>query len=792
MKNIFFQIIIISLAILLVSCEVAIEKKNSHPPELIEFLKIEKNKDNIFKISDLFFAKSYNTKFRPDKDIKISHNTATNEIKLDPVGNFSGLRLIHFANNGIEMILPVIVKQKEAVEIKLTPPKSTKRVWIMGSFNTWNRRSLELKDKDGDGTFTRTLYLDDGVYEYQFVTEDGEFPDPVNPVKVDNGYGSYNSLIKVKSKLKGQLPNIYALKTVEENKLKYVIDSEMEEDIKVHILINNNILDRKFYEVKNDVITINTSQFIEDANIQTYRLIATYKNYPGNIITTWTRKGKLLSSNEFIWQDATIYSLMTDRFSNGNTKNDNPVVHPELGDQANFQGGDFDGLINKIQSMYFQKIGVNTIWISPVNATTNDAFQEFPEPNRYYTGYHGYWPAEPRKVEPRLGTMEDLQKLINVAHQHDIKILIDYVSNHTHQEHPYFQEHRDWYGQLELEDGRRNIRLFDEYRLTTWFDDFLPSFDFESEEAANQITEDALWWINQTNADGFRHDATKHVPLHLWRNITRRVNEEIEPNKSLPCYQIGETFGSAELIKSYVNNGMLDSQFNFELFFTQRRIFAEEGSDLRDLQMSLDKSLEVYGFNHLMGNIFDSHDQTRMMALLEDDLTLSDDAFEAAWNEEKIQVDKQSTYEKQKAIFTMLFTVPGVPIVYYGDEFGMTGAHDPDNRRMMRFGNELTSAEQNQLNWNSKIFNLREKHSALRRGDYLPLYCDEDVMIYSRGDQDERIIIAINKSEKTKIININFPDWMKINLEDVLTKKSKFENGQFILDGYSGSIWKCE
>jgi len=194
----------------------------------------------------------------------------------------------------------------------------------------------------------------------------------------------------------------------------------------------------------------------------------------------------------------------------------------------------------------------------------------------------------------------------------------------------------------------------------------------------------------------------------------------------------------------------------------------------------------------LMGNIFDSHDQTRMMALLEDDLTLSDDAFEAAWNEEKIQVDKQSTYEKQKAIFTMLFTVPGVPIVYYGDEFGMTGAHDPDNRRMMRFGNELTSAEQNQLNWNSKIFNLREKHSALRRGDYLPLYCDEDVMIYSRGDQDERIIIAINKSEKTKIININFPDWMKINLEDVLTKKSKFENGQFILDGYSGSIWKCE
>ncbi|HKK69455.1 MAG TPA: alpha-amylase family glycosyl hydrolase, partial [Bacteroidales bacterium] len=341
---------------------------------------------------------------------------------------------------------------------------------------------------------------------------------------------------------------------------------------------------------------------------------------------------------------------------------------------------------------------------------------------------------------------EKLEELIKVAHQHDIKVLLDFVSNHTHIEHPYFQNHRDWYGQLDLPDGRKNIRLFDEYRLTTWFDEFLPSFDFNNDLAVETITDDAIWWMEQTGADGFRHDATKHVPFKVWRNITHDLKTQIEPQRNLKCYQIGETFGSAELIKSYVNNGMLDSQFNFELFFTQRRVFAEEASDLRDLQMSLDKSLEVYGYNHLMGNIFDSHDQPRMMAFLEGDLSLSDDAFERAWREPKIQVDKQSTYEKQKTLLTFILTVPGVPIIYYGDEFGMTGAHDPDNRRMMRFGNDLTDTEQAHLEWTAKLINLRKKPSALRRGDYLPLYCDENVMIFSRGNPNQRLIIAINKS----------------------------------------------
>ncbi len=778
------------IALLLVSCEVGIEKKTAKAPELIEFLKIDRNSENIYQLQDIFFAEDYNPKFKSDKDIKISYNAVTGELKLQPLNNFSGLRLIHFTNNRKPKILPVIVKEKVALEMRYAPVKPTDNVYVMGSFNTWNRKSLEMKDADGDGIFTRKLYLDEGVYEYQFVTDYGEFPDPNNPNKVDNGYGAYNSLIKVKSEIKANSPNIYFLPQQEKFTYDFVVDTE--KDFKIHILLNNQILKSKYYQVDGNRIKLKTDYLAGQPDINTFRLVATTDNYPGNIITFWTKNGNPIKDDDFIWQDAVIYSIMTDRFENGNAKNDDPVDHPKLAYQANFQGGDLQGIINKIRSMYFKKIGVNTIWISPVNETTDRAFQEWPEPHRWYTGYHGYWPTKPRSVEPRLGSMEKLQELIEIAHQHNIKVLLDFVSNHTHMEHPYFQNHRDWYGQLDLPDGRKNIRLFDEYRLTTWFDEFLPSFDFNNDQAVKAITADAAWWMRQSGADGFRHDATKHVPLTVWRNITRDLKTQIEPQRNAECYQIGETFGSAELIKSYVNNGMLDSQFNFELFFTQRRVFADETSDLRDLQMSLDKSLDVYGHNHLMGNIFDSHDQPRMMALLEGDLHLSDDAFERAWQEPKIQVDKQSTYEKQKALLTFILTVPGVPIIYYGDEFGMTGAQDPDNRRMMRFGNELTDAEQAQLEWNSKLINMRTKYSALRRGDYLPLYCDENVMIFSRGDHNQRLIIAINKSQQDQTVTVDLPAWLSSEMEPVLIRDSEYRNGQFELSGYSGNIWKCD
>ena len=324
---------------------------------------------------------------------------------------------------------------------------------------------------------------------------------------------------------------------------------------------------------------------------------------------------------------------MIDRFRNGNPSNDNPIEHPELADQANFNGGDFAGIIQCINEGYFDSLGINTLWISPVNKTTDKAFKEWPEPHRYFSGYHGYWPVSSNETEPRFGSMQELKDLVTLAHNHDIKILMDYISNHVHEEHPYFQNHRDWFGKVDLDNGEKNIRRWDEFRLTTWFDTFIPSFDFVgSEEAMEAMTDNAVWWLKETKVDGFRHDATKHVPYSFWRMLTNKIKHRVNQTRDLNIYQVGETFGGDDLIKSYVNNGMLDAQFNFNQFFVARRVFVEEQSSFEDLAMAIEKSLEVYGHNHLMGNIMDSHDQVRMMALLEGDLSLSDNGTERAWH----------------------------------------------------------------------------------------------------------------------------------------------------------------
>src|SRR5690606_30180448 len=125
------------------------------------------------------------------------------------------------------------------------------------------------------------------------------------------------------------------------------------------------------------------------------------------------------------------------------------------------------------------------------------------------------------------------------------------------------------------------------------------------------MTDNAVWWLKETGADGFRHDAVKHVPNEFWRLLTKKIKKEFSGRKTY--YQIGETFGSYELVSSYVNNGQLDAQFNFILYDTAIPTFAGTASSFTSLDQQMQKTFDVYGVNHLMGNVIDSHDKVRFM-----------------------------------------------------------------------------------------------------------------------------------------------------------------------------------
>jgi cyclomaltodextrinase len=705
-------------------------------------------------VSDLFFAEKYDPEFETHPDIDISYDSKTQQVIFTPHAGSSGLTLVHFTFQSRNYSIPVKISWMHPYTFKYKPAYTAKQLTVFGSFNSWNRAELPLTDPDGDGIFQCTVNLQPGRYEYKFFMDGEEILDPSNPDKVPNPFGSYNSLLTIKSP-QAENARFYLLKSWQKTDTTFI-------SFAIDGVPSGFVLD------KENILALFNNTEIPAANISTsgnkFTLFlpgeSPYRNgllrtaiHRNNVSTRFEnipfRNGRPRSGNDvsFNWHDAIIYAIMVDRFFDGDSANTRPVPNPEVDPKANFHGGDLQGILDKLEEGYFTDLGVNVLWLSPINQNTFHAFREYPPPHRYFTGYHGYWPIDPYQVDVRFGDMKLFKKLVKKAHSLGIKVILDFVANHVHQEHIYYKEHPEWFGTFNLPDGRKNIRLWDEYRLTTWFDTFLPSFDYQgSREAREVMTDNAVWWMKTSGIDGFRQDAVKHVPNSFWRLLTRKLKENIELKENRQIFQIGETFGGYDLISSYVNNGQLNAQFNFNLYDVALNVFLTPGASFRTLDDEMNKTFEVYGGYHLMGNLMDSHDKVRYMAYADGDLSLSTpDAAEVGW-ENPPQVDDSLSYQKTRLYLTYLLSIPGVPVIYYGDEIGMTGAADPDNRRPMRFGDSLNGQERKMLAKVKLLVRARRDHSALRQGDFICLQADQNIYAFVRSDLNERILVVLNKS----------------------------------------------
>ncbi|NMB82768.1 MAG: hypothetical protein GYA14_13225 [Ignavibacteria bacterium] len=721
------------------------------------------NADSIL-ISDLFYSVNYEVSFNENENVKVAYDKKSGMVYFYPDKNFAGITLVDFNLDGSTYSIPVRSKLLKKFTFSFKPNKKYNFLNLFGSFNGWNRTNLPMTDANNDGVFEREVALEPGRYQYKFFGDGEEIIDPMNKVKVPNGMGDYNSVFIVEEE-KGTKNFLHVANHKSENEKEiftFYYENESYAGIitkeNVVTLIDNKKLRKEQIEITDRYIKLVLSKK-ELLDKQLIRIAVNANNNYSNIQSIYLVDGKPAGlTNKFLWNDAIIYSLMIDRFNDGDKSINNPIVNDSLSAKANYMGGDFQGIINKIDDGYFDSLGINTIWLSPVYDNPNDAFKEAPAPHRWFSGYHGYWPINSNDTEEKFGSLEKLKELVAAAHKRGIKILLDLVANHVHQEHPLFKEKPEWFGELKLPDGRLNLRLWDEYRLTTWFEPYLPKFNYVgSNDAIEFMTKNTIWWMKETNADGFRQDAVKHIPNEFWRALTKRIKSEVEIPSNKKVYQIGETFGSYELISSYVNNGQLSAQFNFNVYDVALPTFLDPKISFAVLDAEIKKSFLVYGENNLMGNIMDSHDKNRFMAFADGDLDVTQwSAIEEGWNNPP-EVDNPISYEKAKLYYAYLNTIPGLPVIYYGSEFGMTGASDPDNRRMMRFQNELNSYEKKMLEDVSRIINLRKNHSALRYGDFLTIQADENIYAYVRSDVNERILVVLNKSNKSGNAEFKIP-----------------------------------
>lgn len=715
-----------------------------------------------------------------------SYNKSNKTIKmLSEFTDINPLSSVNFVKSENTYSLVCIKKQNIKSEIKYFPSDSIKpeSVKVAGNFNSWNPDNMILA-KNGD-FWSGTVELSQGIYQYQLVV-DGIWQNNPNNDTISNGIGGYNTLLLSKD----ECETIgFTLQTVSHTDTEITIESSYLPE-SLFILWQNQKIPIDLNNFSNKRYTFNIPKEAKDVKRSHIRVYASYKNCIANDLLIPLENGKVIMNTELLSrsdkQNNLMYFMLVDRFKDGDSLNNKKLNDPRVEEKADYYGGDLAGINECLKNGYFDELGVNCLWISPIFQNPYEAYQEYPEPRRYFSGYHGYWPISSVDIDTRFGNETIFKSLIDNAHNKEMNVILDFVANHVHEKNPLYAEHPEWATDLYLDDGRINIRIWDECRLTTWFDTFLPSWDFENPEVTDTISDIAINWLTKYQLDGFRHDATKHIPTVFWKTLTKKIRDS-QSDKSI--YQIGETFGSRDLIDSYVSTGMLDAQFDFNLYFDARNCFADSIGDMKILSESLNASLLMYGSHNLMGNITGNHDLTRFITVADHSIYPGEDDKEAGWSR-NIVVENPDSYKKLQNLTAFIISIPGIPCVYYGDEIGMPGAGDPDNRRPMKF-TDLSEYEYQTLETFKKLTHIRRNNIEFIYGKTKIIEANYGTIIIERQYFDRYSYIIINQSPEESSIIIS-----KNIINDINKFETHFnseineltENYQIILPPYSFEI----
>ncbi len=477
-----------------------------------------------------------------------------------------------------------------------------------------------------------------------------------------------------------------------------------------------------------------------------------------------------IEAEPFEWRDALMYMIVVDRFANGDRASDAPVG-PPVDRPADFHGGDLQGVLEVMRTGYFEDLGVNVLWLSPIN---QQAVGHFPgrDDGHEYAGYHGYWPSRARDVEPRFGGNDALRALVEEAHRRGIRVLFDLINNQIHTQHEYFGPHPDWF-RTGCVCGQDPGCGWSERPLDCLFASYLPDINWRVPAAEDQFVADAIHWVDAYGIDGFRIDAVKHVETSSIFNLRAALNRRFEQGGER-LYLVGETavgqwdaadYGCGESfangydwIDAYVGEDGLDGQFDFPShhrmqygLVTGTMPFTELEGVVRDMETR-------YRPEGLHVRFLGTHDSNRIATRAG-----MDPAVDCRWPGggacsalPSVPTDP-ATYARVERAFTALYTMPGIPFLYYGDEIALAGGNDPDNRRDMTWtgplasvameGTSVTAAQASLREHLAEIGRARAESSAIRRGRRVPLLVENDLYVVAWANEldGSLAVVAINR-----------------------------------------------
>ena len=447
---------------------------------------------------------------------------------------------------------------------------------------------------------------------------------------------------------------------------------------------------------------------------------------------------------EGISRDDVIYLIMPDRFADGDPSNDRPPGSTGVYDRNNpmaYHGGDLRGIREHLN--YLHDLGVNTLWLTPVWKNTD-------------SDYHGYHVVDFYALDSHLGSMQEYQALVADAHRMGMKVLIDYVVNHTGPHHPWANDpptptwlhgtpanHREpSYSFAGLVDPHASPR---EYlnTLDGWFAGKLPDLNPDDPALALYLAQNAMWWTETAQLDGFRLDTFPYSSRQFWSGWHQRLRQ-VYPQINA----IGEVADSDSTITSFFEGGRkqfdgidsgLATVFDFPLEAALRDVI-NKGASMQKIVDVLQHD-ELYPHPEMLVTFIGNHDHRRFIS------------------------EEGSSPAKLKAALSLLLTLRGIPQIYSGDEIGMPGGGDPDNRRDFPGGfpgdsrnafatSGRTAGQQDVFAYVQSLLALRKNHAALRTGKQWHIGWDDDYYAFLRGLPEERLLIIYNNASKTAELNI--------------------------------------
>lgn len=768
------------LSIFGVSCKYPAKDKVSIPEKSEIFglaspvnLNIEKT---TVLLADFFIEPSNIDSVSANKNLSVSLSENKNEVNIIVVSDsLKKLSVLDIYSEGYKYSILLKKSDKIKYDFSFDPKgKTYKLVQIKGEMNAWNPNN-GVMTYDGK-KWNITFEIEPGVYQYKLVVDGKEVSDPANKDSISNNIGGFNSLLKAGKVSDKDAPYLSTI-SYNEKEIIFSIENNVQE---FFVFYQNYQIPDALIKKEGNKYTVKIPEESQKFERSYIRIWAYNKAGISNDLYIPLVNGKVIADVSELgrtdFETAVMYNVFIDRFYDGDESNNRPLNIPEVLPKADYHGGDIAGIIQKINDGYFESLGVNTLWISPIVKNVEGAYGEWTNPKTKFSAYHGYWPVSFTKIDERFGTSEEFKQLVELAHSKNMNVILDFVAHHVHEQHPLYKQHTDWATDLYLPDGSLNTERWDDYRLTTWFDVFLPTLDNSKPEVYQMISDSALFWIKEYNIDGFRHDAAKHVPLVFWTHLTRKIKEQIVFEQNKKVYQIGETYGTHELVGSYVNSGMLDGQFDFNLYDAVSTAIALDNS-FKTVENSINQSFKYFGWHNLMGNITGNQDRGRFISYATGTLKYDEDAKLAGWTRD-ITVGSPDGYKKMALLMAFINTIPGIPVIYYGDEIGMPGGNDPDNRRMMRF-DMLSTDEVILMTATSELIKTRLNSMPLLYGDFKFLLVEDDIMVYQRTYFDKIAVVVISKSENKQNVEFELDSrFDSKEMEPVFNNKISTENNK--------------